>query len=343
MAALAALALLLLMDPLLALALIGLMYLLSALLRRRGIAISILPLLDRGAAEGTAMRAGYVDERRAGEVEIERGVKVLGPAVGKVPIRGALGRVLNNVRRRAAGARAAIDYKIPRGKRYPVSIPATLRRAAASGRFPRVGPGDLREKLYGGKGRLSVVVVLDTSASMALSLEGIREVLRSIREESFRRRDRISLVVSKGSGAVVVQRRTTNFYALMQRLEEVGLDGYTPLAAGMYEGLRIAVLEKRRGYTPVLLVVSDGNANVPLLEVLSDEVLLSSRDLALESVFAVARMLARSGIKSVFLNTRHVEGADGRESLFYLAGTQVMRVAARIAGGTYLGIVKEEE
>lgn len=241
-------------------------------------------------------------------------------------------------RHRLRGAMMVVDYKLPRGRYFKVHWPATIRRSAASGEFPAISRDSLRERVYAGRGKVSLVIVLDSSASMMYSIRGILTALEAVKREARRYRDRVALVVSKGFGAVIAQYPTTNFNLVLSKISKIGLDDFTPLAAGLFMGYNLALRERSRGYEPILVVISDGNANVPL-----EKQLLAPRrpltlDPAYHSVMEVAHLISKSRIETILVNTKHREVmADAYDG--YVSGTQLMIQVARMVKGEYVGII----
>ncbi|RLE76381.1 MAG: hypothetical protein DRJ44_04180, partial [Thermoprotei archaeon] len=132
------------------------------------------------------------------------GVKILGSESESREMINFAIKKITDAKRRERGRRkiksgyVVVDYGLPRGKFFPVALTATLKKAAVNKNFPRITPQDLRMKLFGGKGRISLIIVLDTSASMSLSIKGIIGSFEAIKKEAIRFRDRVSLIVCKG-------------------------------------------------------------------------------------------------------------------------------------------------
>lgn len=275
-------------------------------------------------------------------LQVSRGMKVLGVRIEpsqliELAIRVSRKRARMRGRRKMGGASMTIDYMLPRGSYFKLHIPATLRRSVALGEFPRIGLDSLRARLLAGRSKVSLVLVLDSSASMMYSIRGILTALRTIEKEARRNRDRVSVVVCKGFGAAVLQYPTTNFNLVQSKLSRIGLDDFTPLAAGMYMGLNVALAEKRRGYEPVIVVVSDGNANVPL-EKRRGGLGRPALDPAVQSVMDVAAQIVRNDIETVVVNTKHREPQVEAEGMV-ISGTELLIQVARMTKGSYVGIV----
>ena len=272
------------------------------------------------------------------------GVKILGSeSESREMINFAIKKITDE-KRRERGRRkiksgyVVVDYGLPRGKFFPVALTATLKKAAVNKNFPRITPQDLRMKLFGGKGRISLIIVLDTSASMSLSIKGIIDSFEAIKKEAIRFRDRVSLIVCKGFRAFILQHPTTNFNRILSKLKEVGLSDFTPLAEGLHAGLELALLEDRRKYTPIIVVISDGFVNVPCTKKLTREYITLGQDPAVESLVQVAKTIARKKIKTIVINTRHISREISMGFEIPRTGTEVMQNLANITNGMYIGI-----
>lgn len=279
-------------------------------------------------------------DRKKSIISLSRGIKIVRGDVEPTKLVELAINVSRHVARhhgrRKFRARArVIDYIVPKNRYFKIAIPATLRKSAASDHFPDIRPEDLRANLYSGKGKVSLIVVLDSSASMMYSIRGILTAFKAIKREARKYRDRVGLIVSKGFGSAIAQYPTTNFNLVLSKFSTIGLDDFTPLASGMYRGYDLALRERRKGYEPVMIIVSDGNVNVPLERHLRKGWL--SSDPAVQSVLEVAQLISKAGIETIVINTKHRE-------IFYessgslISGTELLLRVSRITRGTYVGV-----
>lgn len=284
--------------------------------------------------------SGAADLRKT-LLQVSRGMKILGGRVEpsqlvELAINVSRRKARYRGRRKMKGASMVVDYTLPRGSYFKIHFPATLRRSAALGCFPRLKWDAVRAKLLTGRSKVSLILVLDSSASMMYSVRGILTALKAVEREARRYRDRVALVVCKGFGAVVAQHPSTNFNLVLSKISRIGLDDFTPLASGMYLGFNMALTERRRGYEPVLVIVSDGNANVPLERHRRPSRL--AFDPAIQSVLDVATQIGKNGIETIVVNTKHREPAADTGDLV-MSGTELLIKVAKITRGTYIGIL----
>lgn len=240
-------------------------------------------------------------------------------------------------------------WRMPHGKPTDIHIPATIREASRrqAYRKPPVGTAlsicleDVREKLRTHKAPITMVFVIDLSGSMFFNLEAVRDALLKLHSNAYRQRDRVGVVALKGLSATVVQHPITNLRVVASKLVNMRISGYTPLAAGMFKAWEVLKEAKRRdpSTVPVMVIVTDGSANVPLKKSLEtgaireiEEMRVIVReyeDLATKDVMSVSRVIKREGIHTITINTNpHVMG---RESY----GLAVTEIIATMTKGTH--------
>jgi magnesium chelatase subunit D len=167
-----------------------------------------------------------------------------------------------------------ISYKIPKEKASSIALDATIRAAAPyqkgrSGRDElalKVDIQDIREKIYEYQAPLSIVFVLDASGSMFRMLKQMKKVILSLHDDAYQNRDKVGLIVFQGYEAVVLQYPTVNLPKVVDSLSLIQSDSWTPLASGLQKGLEVLKTEVKRNkdIIPVLVVLTDGGANVPI-------------------------------------------------------------------------------
>jgi Mg-chelatase subunit ChlD len=177
-------------------------------------------------------------------------------------------------------------------------------------------------------------------------MRNLIEGIYTLHKDVYRQRDRIGLIVFKGSKAFTLQHPTANLDLVMKKFREVGASDFTPLAAGLFEAWRVLKQEKlrNRDAIPNLVVFSDGIVNVPLERPLS---MLTRRKYHSESqadAFDVAHLIAKENFKVYVINTNHSEqearSPPIREEGWRLAlsPTQFLMELARASKGTYHGL-----
>lgn len=222
-------------------------------------------------------------------------------------------------------------WKFPHGRPRDIHLPATIRAAARRlkdrekplGTALKICVEDVREKLRLYKAPMSIVFVMDLSGSMIFSIEEVKEAMLKLHGDAYRYRDKVGIVALKETGAVVVQHPITNLRVVANKLLGLRISGHTPLAAGMLKALGVLKEAKRRDRSAisVMVIVTDGSANVPLKRSLEtgeirefDMVRIALRefeDMAVKDVMVVSRMIRKQGIHIVVVNTNpHMYGRE---------------------------------
>jgi magnesium chelatase subunit D len=182
---------------------------------------------------------------------------------------------------------------------------------------------DVREKLRLYKAPLTMIFVVDLSGSMLMNLEAIKKALLNLHRDAYRYRDRVGIVALKDTGAVVVQHPITNLRVVANKLVNMRISGFTPLAAGMIKAWEVLKEAKRRdpSTVPIMVIITDGSANVPLKRSLEtgevrqiEEVHIIVRDyedIAVKDVLAACKMIKHEGIHTIVINTNpHLYGRE---------------------------------
>jgi len=251
-----------------------------------------------------------------------------------------------------------VCYRFPRKKPWDIALAPTIRAAAPFQTQRRrekllisIKPQDIRVKMREARTPLTIVLLLDMSESMTSSLDNVRNAVLSMHDIASKKRDRVALVVSKGSGASVLQPPTTNLNLLEKKLLGVGTSDLTPLATGMFQAWRVLRNEKMRNrdIIPVLMIISDGIVNIPLGRPLTQFTRSRFQNTAQADVIDVAGLLQREGIRTVVINTAHeVKSAEdtsryteviaAKTGQRWLDPTSLLLEIPRITGGYYYGI-----
>jgi magnesium chelatase subunit D len=154
-----------------------------------------------------------------------------------------------------------VGVREPDGPPGVVAVAATVRAAGTRG-ADRVEVQDLREAvLHGERGRL-VVLAVDASGSMGaeIRVRAASAAAQRLLVHAYQRRDRVAVVAFGGDGAAVAMAPTGSAEVARARLAELSTGGRTPLAAGLLLARKVADDGRRRGRSPVIVLISDGRA-----------------------------------------------------------------------------------
>ena len=215
------------------------------------------------AAAQAAIPPGLLAELRAGT-----GPRSRSPSSGRV---GALRETRR--RGRPTGSRRGEPR---RGAR--LDVVETLRSAAPwqplrrrqqpgqeAGQAPRVEvrPDDFRIVRFKQRAQTTTIFVVDASGSAALHrLAEAKGAVELLLAECYVRRDEVALLAFRGQGADLLLPPTRSLVRAKRSLAGLPGGGGTPLAAGIAAAAALADTVRRRGDTPVVVLLTDGRANI---------------------------------------------------------------------------------
>lgn len=139
------------------------------------------------------------------------------------------------------------------------------RPAPGTGTSPRVEvrKDDFRIQRFKQRSETTAIFVVDASGSSALHrLAEAKGAVELLLADCYVRRDRVALVAFRGQSAELLLPPTRSLVRTKRSLAGLPGGGGTPLAAGIEAGLALADGVKRRGGTPLLVLLTDGRANV---------------------------------------------------------------------------------
>ena len=188
---------------------------------------------------------------------------------------------------------------------FDVAIDATLRaaalRAAQTGMSEdsilSVRPEDLRKKLRKESRTTLIIFVVDASDSMSTQarMAAAKGAVLALLTRAYQSRNRVALIVFEGERARVLLHPTTSVALARERLRRLPTGGETPFADGLLQAWRMIQAErlKEPDVRPLLVVISDGEANVALEEGRPYD----------EEVCSLAESIRKDGIQSIAIDT----------------------------------------
>lgn len=180
-------------------------------------------------------------------------------------------------------------------------------------------PADIRIRQFEERTERLVIFAVDASGSLAMArMAEAKGAVECLLSEAYQKRDQVALVAFRGTGAELLLPPTRALVRARRALQALPAGGGTPLAAGLEAALAIARQAGRTGTTPVVVLLSDGRANIA-----RDG--SADRTNAAADAESMARHFAALGIEVLVLDTGRRPEA-GLEAL------------ARAAHGRYLAI-----
>jgi magnesium chelatase subunit D len=171
-----------------------------------------------------------------------------------------------------------------------------LRRRAGE-RKVEVRQDDFRVTRYRKRSESLTIFAVDASGSSALQrLAEAKGAVEQVLADCYVRRDSVALIGFRGDGAELLLPPTKSLARAKRTLAELPGGGATPIASGIDAAIELAEDATRRGRTPVVVVMTDGRANVA-----RDGT--RGRGQAEADALVSARALRERGVRSIFVDT----------------------------------------
>jgi len=226
------------------------------------------------------------------------------PAVrgGSAPAGRAGALRLGGSRGRPAGIRAGASRGNAR-----LNVMETLRAAApwqrlrgrTAGKNSRVliRPGDFRTTRYQQRSQTLTIFAVDASGSSALNrLAEAKGAVELLLADCYVRRDLVAVITFRGRRAEILLPPTRSLVRAKRNLAGLPGGGGTPLASAIDCAAQLGGQARRRGETPLLVLLTDGRANVS-----RDGT--GGRDAAQADALQAAQRLRRLGIAALCIDT----------------------------------------
>jgi len=234
-----------------------------------------------------------------------------------------------------------IDYGVPKGTMTDIALIPTIKTAIihdhiAKGEI-KISYEDIRTKIRARKARAVIMILLDASDSMLHLLPMIGESIVRLKMHAWRQRDKLGLILCSGEHARILSFPTRNINVFRSKMSKFPVGGRTPLAAGILKAVNILKLELRKNpdIIPIILIFSDGIANVPLRQIRIPDYMydLCPIEGFADSIYA-AKLAAMAGIPIIAVNFYHEEEVKLK---FPWTPTWLLKTLSEITGGIYVG------
>ena len=168
---------------------------------------------------------------------------------------------------------------------------------------PRVGPrvhirpDDFHVRRFAEKRGTTTVFAVDASGSAALHrLAEAKGAVELLLAECYVRRDEVAVLAFRGAGAELLLPPTRSLVRARRSLAGLPGGGGTPLAAGIELATRVAAQVRRDGASPLVVMLTDGRANVTLAG-------QGGRSQAADEALSAARRLRGLGAQCLLVDT----------------------------------------
>ncbi len=258
----------------------------------------------------------FLERKRAGKVYApDQELAESDISIGDPGERGIQGGRPSRTKVKASSGRYRRAVPVRKGEEQGViAADATLRRAAqraSTGQpggieTPLIRPEDLCRKQYEQPAGSLIVFAVDASDSMGSGAEvrmraakgAVLAILRKVHQS----RRRVALVAFSGERARVLLPPTKSIAFAQECLVNLPSGGATPFADGLRQAWQLIRTERARNSAAgaLLVVISDGEANVPLVEGARPK----------EELLSLAVGMRRDGLRAVFIEARALPHPD---------------------------------
>ncbi|MBL6455679.1 magnesium chelatase subunit D [Belnapia sp. T6] len=198
---------------------------------------------------------------------------------------------------------------------------APWQRLRANGGNPgprlRIAREDIRIRRFQQRSETATLFLVDASGSAALHrLAEAKGAVELLLAECYIRRDRVALLAFRGAGAELLLPPTHSLVRARRSLAALPGGGGTPIAAALDGALALADAIQRRGQTPLLVLLTDGRANIA-----RDG--RPGRERAMAEALEAARALRAARIPALLVDTSPRPQEAGRSLAAALGGRYV--------------------
>lgn len=177
------------------------------------------------------------------------------------------------------------------------ALPWQRLRPSPPGQRLALRKSDLRTRRYENRTQRVIIFAVDASGSQAVArMAEAKGAVECLLAEAYRSRDEVALIAFRKSNAEILLPPTRALVRARSALNALPGGGGTPLAAGLLAAAQLASQVRKSGATPMVVLLSDGRANVTLAGV-------GGRARAREDAEMAAQTLAASGVDGLVLDT----------------------------------------
>ncbi len=212
------------------------------------------------------------------------------------------GRYAKALSARNGAARIALGATI-RAMAGITNLTSAVDRTADK-RCPFVSDSLRYQQLSRKKGTLFILLI-DASGSMARNRIALAKAAAvSLLKDSYIKRDRVAIVGFRGTSAEILLPPSKSMLRARRVLDSLGVGGGTPLSAGLLCSLNLAKRNQDIERELVLLIFTDGRANVSLRTSHNGDRNVQRMKLESEAV-SVGRELGRAGVRVTVVDTQN--------------------------------------
>jgi magnesium chelatase subunit D len=189
--------------------------------------------------------------------------------------------------------RAAVPWQTMRQAEFKIKLTTVNKQRSRI----QIRADDLHVKRYQQRQGVVTIFLVDASGSSATQrLAEAKGAVEQLLADCYIRRDEVAMIALRGRSADVVLPPTRSLVRAKRNLAALPGGGGTPLATGFAAVNAMALSIRRKGMTPLIVVMTDGVANVTLEGV-------GGRERAHQDALHTARQLRAAGHAILFIDT----------------------------------------
>jgi magnesium chelatase subunit D len=220
-------------------------------------------------------------------------------AAGRAPKNAGGGRSGARQRSLTSGRPAGVRAGLP-GRGARLALIDTIKAAAPWQRIRPHDPGrlairrdDLRIRRFVARAETTTVFAVDASGSAAFArLSEAKGAVELLLAAAYVKRAEVALVAFRGETATISLPPTRSLARAKRELAALAGGGGTPMAAGIDLARQVAEAERHRGRTPLVVILTDGRANVGG----------GNGQTPQQAALASAKAFGSTGLSSVFID-----------------------------------------
>jgi len=177
---------------------------------------------------------------------------------------------------------------------------------------------DLHQKKRSTKVSNLILFIVDASGSMAANkrMEAVKGTVLSLLTDAYQKRDTVGVIAFRGIEAQILLQPTQSIELAEEAMKTLPTGGRTPLPHALQKAIELLMqFDRKNGYNPILVILTDGKANVAL----------SADGDAWSQTLDLASQFKASAIQSLVIDTA--------SNYFNLAKAQELATAI---GGQYI-------
>lgn len=192
------------------------------------------------------------------------------------------------------------------------------RKTSPGSRRILVRPDDFRVTRLKHKSETAVIFVVDASGSTAIArLAEAKGAIELLLAHCYVRRDQVALIAFGGRGTDLLLPPTRSLTKARRDLSDLPGGGGTPLASGICAAGKLAAQVRRRGQSPLLILLTDGRANLAIDGT-------ADRPRAMSDALAAAAAIKSGNVPGILIDTSNRRASEPAQRVAEALGARYL-------------------